>query len=182
MLGDAQEPLSFIIIAKNDQQLIDLFEQSGWVLADDVTASTIAKMARAVFWKQPYPKAPMTPDFWNAKVHDFGFEKSTESNNVRIRHHARFWKTNYAAENGQVIYVGTASFDSGIKWGVTHKINPDIDTEREFLFSDMQKTGLIANVEKQQFSKPKIGNNFFGDLFFTDGKLYLISAKEKRGA
>ena len=179
LLGNTQEPLSFIIIAKNDEQLIDLFEQAGWELADDVSISSVAKLARAALWKNSYSKAPMTPDFWNANVHDFGFEKATDSDNVRTRHHARFWKTNYITENGDIIYIGTASFDSNIKWGVTHQINPDIDTEREFLYSDLQKTDMIINAEKQQFVDPQLGNNFSGDLFFTDGKLYLISIKEK---
>jgi len=179
LLGNTQEPLSFIIIAKNDQQLIDLFEQARWELADDVSISSVAKLAHAALWKDSYSKAPMTPDFWNANVHDFGFEKATDSDNVRTRHHARFWKTNYIAENGDMIYVGTASFDSNIKWGVTHRINPDIDTEREFLYSDLQKTDMIMNAEKQQFIDPKLGSNFSGDLFFTDGKLYLIFIKEE---
>ena len=121
----------------------------------------------------------MTPDFWNANVHNFGFEKATDSDNVRTRHHARFWKTNYITENEDIIYVGTASFDINLKWGVTHQISPDIDTEREFLYSDLQKTDMIINTEKQQFVDPKLGSNFSGDLFFTDGKLYLISIKEK---
>jgi len=177
LLGDTQEPLSFIIIAKNDQQLIDLFEQAGWELADNVSISSVAKLARAALWENSYSKAPMTPDFWNANVHNFGFEKATNSDNVRTRHHTRFWKTNYITENGDIIYVGTASFDNNIKWGVMHQINPDIDTEREFLYSDLQKTDMIINAEKQQFVDPKLGSNFSGDLFFTDGKLYLISIK-----
>ena len=144
-------------------------------MADETNVSSIIKLAQATLLKKPYPEAPMTPDFWNTTVHNFGFEKATDSNNVRTRHHARFWKTNYITENGEMIYVGTASFDNSIKWGIPHQINPDIDTEREFLFGDLQKTILIANELKKQLVNPKIGNNFSGDLFFTDGKLYLIS-------
>ncbi len=175
LLGNIQEPLSFVIIAKNDQQLLDLFQKAGWQLADNISVPGITKLARAAFWKNPYSQAPITPDFWNANVHDFGFEKATDANNVRTRHHARFWKTNYIMENGAAIYVGTASFDSGIKWGITHQISPDIDTEREFLYNDLQSTGMITNATKQQFVAPKLGINFLGDLFFTDGKLYLIT-------
>jgi undecaprenyl-diphosphatase len=178
LLGNRQEPLSFIIVAKNDQQLTDLFGNAGWTLADDVNAISTYKIAKATLLKKSYPQAPMTPDFWNSEVHNFGFEKETATDNVRTRHHARFWKTNYVAENGENIYVGTASFDSGIKWGVTHKINPDVDTEREFLFNDLQNTGLLSKTEKQQFVDPKLGSNFSGDLFFTDGKLYLLFVKE----
>jgi len=177
LLSDTQEPLSFIIVAKNDEQFINLFEKSGWNLADEVSISSTIKLAYASLLKKSYPKAPMTPDFWNANVHDFGFQKSTNLNNVRTRHHARFWKTNYITENGNAVYVGTASFDSGIKWGIVHRINPDIDTEREFLFNDLQKTGMLVNVKKQQSVSPELGSNFSGDLFFTDGKLYLITVK-----
>jgi len=178
LLGNKQEPLSFIIAAKNDRQLIDLFGRAGWKLADNINIFSIYRMAKASLLKKSYPQAPMTPDFWNSEVHNFGFEKETGSNNIRARHHARFWKTNYVTENGENIYVGAASFDSGIKWGVTHKINPDIDTEREFLFNDLRKTGMITDTEKKQFVGSKLGSNFSGDPFFTDGKLYLLFVKK----
>ena len=174
LLGNRQEPLSFIIVAKNDQQLIDLFKKAGWTLANDVNAMSTYRIAKAALLKESYPQAPMSPDFWNSKVHNFGFEKETAANNVRTRHHTRFWKTNYVTEDGENIYVGTASFDNGIKWGVTHRIDPDVDTEREFLFNDLQNTGLLSKIDKQQFVDPKLGSNFSGDLFFTDGKLYLL--------
>ncbi len=177
VLGDPQEPLSFIIATKDDKHLIHLFENSGWILADNITLSTIMRLAYASFGKKSYPKAPMTPDFWNSNVHDFGFEKETDLNNVRTRHHSRFWKTDYITANGYRLYVGTASFDSSMKFGVVHHIDPDIDTEREFLFNDIKKTGMIADFQKHQFVSPKLGSNFSGDPFFTDGKLYLIFLK-----
>jgi len=134
----------------------------------------MAKLAQAAFLQKTYPAAPMTPSFWNSQVHNFGFEKPTQPNNVRERHHARFWKTNYITPDKKQIYVGTASLDIGLKWGVTHKINPDIDTEREFLLNDLIKIGAVADWQKQKFVEPKLGQNFSGDLFFTDGQIYII--------
>jgi len=174
LTGERQAPLSFIIVARDDQQLLELFRQSGWLLADKLSPSSVTKVAKAALLKQADPAAPMTPSFWNSQVHDFGFEKATDANNARKRHHARFWRTNYITPSGERIYVGTASFDSGIKWGVTHKINPDIDTEREFLYEDLRKTKLITQLQKEQFVAPVLGKNFFGDPFFTDGKVYII--------
>jgi len=172
--GEKEEPLSFIILARNDEQLIQVFHQAGWLLADKVSAHSVIKIARAVLLKQAYPTAPMTPSFWNLQVNDFGFEKATDANNARQRHHVRFWKTNYIIPDGKHIYVGTASFDSGIQWGVVHKINPDIDAEREFLYEDLKKTKRIVQSQKEQFVEPILGENFFGDPFFTDGKVYII--------
>lgn len=174
LIDNEQEPLSFIVTAQDDQHLMDAFDTAGWFLADEVSVSNIIKFTKASFTKEPYPQAPMTPSFWNASVHDFGFEKSTDTNSVAIRHHARFWKTNYLMSNGDSIYVGTASFDEGMKWGVTHRIAPDIDTEREFLLKDLEATGLVSDLQKHQFVDPRLGNNFAGDAFFTDGSLYSL--------
>lgn len=177
ILGAHQEPLSFIIMAQNDAILIGAFRRAGWHLADEVSFSSLLKIAKAAFWKKEYLRAPMTPDFWNNQVHNFGFEKPTDANNVRQRHHARFWRTPYRLKDGEKIYAGTASLDSGIKWGVTHKISPAIDTEREFLFNDLFSTGLIEKFRETQFVRPAIGQNFSGDQFFTDGKIYIIMLK-----
>jgi len=174
LLGNKQEPLNFIVEAKNDAEFIHTMNSAGWRLADTATAASVFTLAKSAILNENYPTAPMTPSFWNAKVHDFGFEKETSAQNVKERHHARFWKTNLQTESGERVYVGTASFDSGIKWLVTHKISPDIDTERELLFADLQTTGLVAASSKESFVAPVLGQNFSGDQFFTDGKIYVL--------
>ena len=64
-----------------------------------------------------------------------------------------------------------------MKWGITHKISPDIDTEREFLFNDIKNANILEDFKKQKFVDPVIGQNFSGDQFFTDGQVYVISIK-----
>ncbi|MFA5188582.1 MAG: LssY C-terminal domain-containing protein [Patescibacteria group bacterium] len=175
--GTKQEPLSFILIAQNDDELISAFKKSGWILAEPANLNTLTKIAKSAILNQSYDSAPMTPSFWNANINDFGFEKPTSDNTVRQRHHARFWRTDYKTTDGKIIYVGTASLDVGIKWLVVHTINPDIDTEREVFFTDLQKSDLIKNYYKEQFVDPFLGKNFTGDQFFTDGKIYIINLK-----
>ncbi len=177
LIGDTQEPLSFIVIAENDQKIFDAMQKAGWYRADTATFASIAKLAKSAILNKNYPTAPMTPSFWNAKVHDFGFEKPTETQSVRERHHARFWRTPFEMQDGRRVYVGTASQDVGLKWLITHTIKPDIDTEREFLFSDLEKTGAVAISSKETFVEPTLGKNFSGDQFFTDGKAYIIYLK-----
>lgn len=174
LLGNNQEPLSFIIQAKNDEEFVQAMDAAGWRLADIATTTSVFTVAGSAIIHTNYPTAPMTPSFWNAKVHDFGFEKETSAKNVKERHHARFWKTDLQTVSGERVYVGTASFDSGIKWFVTHKISPDIDTERELLFADLQAIGVVADSYKTSFVQPVLGKNFSGDPFFTDGKIYVL--------
>lgn len=75
------------------------------------------------------------------------------------------------------MYVGTASFDTRIKWLVTHKIQPDIDTERDMLLEDLQRAGVVANYQEQRFVTPTLGKNFSGDEFFTDGRVFIVEVK-----
>lgn len=172
--GAKQEPLSFIIFAKDDEELIALFDRAGWSLADRINLHTTIKTAKTAINKKSYHTAPMTPSFWNLEVHNFGFEKATDANNIRQRHHARFWRTKYKTEDGLQIYVGTASLDIGIKWGITHIISPDIDTERDYLLADLTQANPEIEYVKKSFVDPVLGQNFVGDQFFSDGQVYFL--------
>ncbi len=172
-----QEPLSLIIIAKDDREFVSSLESAGWYLADQVSVRAMLRLAGSVLNGTSYPTAPMTPSFWNARVHDFGFEKPTETQSVQQRHHARFWKTPFRLRDGSNVYAGTASLDVGIKWLITHRINPVIDSERDFIFDDLESVGLVSQFQKEQFVDSVLGKNFAGDQFFTDGRAYIIFLK-----
>ena len=177
LAGSPQEPLSFIIVAHSDDQLISAFTRAGWYRADQVSVESLTKITQAALSKSSYDTAPMTPSFWNSQVHDFGLEKPTDTETVNQRHHARFWKTSLRTYNGEVVYVGTASFDISIKWLVTHKIQPDIDTERNILLRDLQQADVVSGYQEQRFVSPTLGQNFSGDQFFTDGNVFIIEIK-----
>jgi membrane-associated phospholipid phosphatase len=177
LTGVTQEPISIIIVAKNENDFESVFARAGWFAADSANLQTLLSTLKEAILNEPYPQAPMTPSFWNGNVNNYGFEKPTEAGTVRKRHHVRFWRTNIETPKHGLVYVGAASLDIGIKWGVTHKIAPDIDTEREFLFNDLKNTGLIADYKKVDFTAPILGKNFLGDQFFTDGQAYVIYLK-----
>lgn len=178
ILGNPQEPFSFIVVAENDDGLVKSFKQAGWFLADSINFSSLVKALKFEILNKPYPTAPVTPYFWQTYTHDFSFEQPTEANSARYRHHARFWRTGFVTASGQRVYFGITSLDTGVKWwGVTHRINPNIDSEREGLFADFVRAGVVRTNEKLQFVDPVLGKNFTGDQFFTDGKVYIIYLK-----
>ena len=176
LVGNPQEPLGFIFLAKDDNFLTQSFEKAGWSSADRVSIKSVAKIAEAVLLHRQYLNTPITPSFWNAAVNDFGFEKPTQANNVDERHHIRIWKTDLR-QGDLTVYVGTASLDTAIKWLVTHRISPDIDTEKIFVKNSLQSVGEIDNTQEIQFVNPVLGQNFSSDTFFTNGKLYIIKFK-----
>ncbi|MGW8161165.1 MAG: LssY C-terminal domain-containing protein, partial [Desulfobulbales bacterium] len=62
-------------------------------------------------------------------------------------------------------------------WGIIPKISPDLDTEREQLQKDLQKTGKTADTRRVQLVMPQVGENFIGEKYFTDGKAYVVSVQ-----
>ncbi len=175
LTGKNQEPLSFLIASPGDKEFINAFKVAGWTLASSETIHDLIQAGKAALLNRPDATAPMTPSFWEGRPHDFGFQKPLEHPTVRERHHARFWKTGLTAPDGLDLYVGTASLDVGLKWGIAHRIKANIDGEREYLFSDLVQAGVVAGYAKTDFVEPVFGHNFIGDPFFTDGKIYPVT-------
>jgi len=172
LFGKIHMPLNFMIIAKDDEQLILVMQRAGWYLADRTDYASLARLAESALLHERYPTAPMTPFFWNTKVQDLGFEKPINAQRFRRKHRARFWRTPLEAFSQGRVYVGLVSRDQSIKWLITHVVDPDIDTEREFVFENLKNSGGIPDFRKEPFVEPIYNTNHAGDRFFTDGKLY----------
>jgi len=170
------EPINFIFLAKNDWDLIKLFKKAWYTPADKITFDSIVKIWTSLYDKKPYYNAPMLPLYWDGKLQNFNFQKVDNPENIRLRHHIRIWKTNFKQWEYN-IYVACAVYDDGIKWHITHKIDPNIDKERDFTFRKLEKTWLIKSYKFVQFVNWYIWYNFSYDKFFTDGKIYVLYVK-----
>jgi len=172
--GAHQEPVSLIILAADRETFVAGIKKAGWQLADAPGFATMGRAAFAAWFNVEYATAPVTPAFWNAQPHDYGFQKETPDKSLRRRHHARFWDTHSRTADGLMIFVGTASFDISLKWGVTHHIDPNIDAERDFLADDIRASGLVQSERALQIVQPSLGQNLSGDPFFTDGDAVVL--------
>ncbi len=177
LIGEKQEPVNFIFLAKNDGQLVAALQQAGWVTTDKMSISAFIQVVKSLTFKKPHPSAPISPSFWNTKMQDLSFSKVIGENWFSNTHHVRIWRTNYFLKNGNNIYVGVANANNGLKWGIIPILSPDLNAERELLYKDLDLTGKIENNLKVQLVKSLIGKNFLGDQFFTDGKAYIISVQ-----
>jgi membrane protein DedA with SNARE-associated domain/membrane-associated phospholipid phosphatase len=174
LIGEKQEPVNFIFLAKNDGRLVAVLQQAGWVVTEKAELSSFIKAVKALLLKIPNRSAPISPSFWNTKIQDLGFAKVPGQNWLSNAHHLKIWRTNFRLKNGDYIYVGMVNVNDGFKWGIIPKIAPDLDTERELLYRDLNRTGKIKSYLKTQLLQPLIGKNFIGDQFFSDGKAYII--------
>ena len=168
IIGTPQEPVSIILSAPDDAALLDIMAAAGWQVSDRPSIRTLSRAAVAAWLDRPYDTAPITPIFWNGWPQDFGFERSVPAEGLRQRHHARFWRVRSRDAGGLQVYLGTASFDTGIKWGLTHRIAPDVDAERDLLTSDLLRTERVHQDGWAALVAPLLGQNVVGDPFFTD--------------
>jgi undecaprenyl-diphosphatase len=177
LLGNNQEPINVAIVVKDVQHVTNAMRKAGWYLADNLAPWSLGKLAKAVFLNSEYVTAPLTPSFWNEKMYDVGFEKPTDRETVRERHHVRLWRTGLVTKGGGVVYVGTVSFDKNIKGLLTHKMGENIDEERELLLADLRRTEVVQSAHKEQIVSPTAGINASGNTFITDGHMYVIWLK-----
>lgn len=177
LIAEKQEPVNFIFLAENESRLIAALQQAGWILTDKADIMSFIKAVKSLILKTPYPSAPISPSFWNTKIQRLSFTKVSGGNWFSNAHHIKIWNTNYLLKNGRNIYVAMANADDGLKWGIIPIISPDLDTERELIYQDLDLSENIENSIKIQLVKSLIGKNFMGDKFFTDGKAYIISIR-----
>jgi len=167
------EPINFIFIVKDKQEIENLFKISWWYEADKLWRASIKNMWKALFDNKKYETAPITPLYWNKEIQTYGFQKLTKQDTIKLRHHIRIWETDYKIW-GYHIFVWSWIYDNWLKWWVTHKIDPNLDKEREYIFNSLKKSELIKSERKIQLEEWFEWTNFSWDNFFTDGKAYVL--------
>ena len=89
----------------------------------------------------------------------------------------RFWRAAKLDKSGRPLWIGAATFDTHVGFShttaqITHHIDPDVDSERDKLLMDVQKTGNLAAVDWIDGFQEKLrGKNGGGDPYHTDGRL-----------
>src|SRR5260221_5262673 len=175
--GAAGDPINLLFVGSQDQ-IMHSFHQAGWLIPDFITLQTSEKIAVASLTHKSYPTAPVSNLYVFGRVQDLAFEKPT--NDVANRGHLRLWKTGTLI-GGQLVWIGQASYDSGIELSgtthlPTHHIAPTVDLERNAVGADLGKTGLVREETYGTFTPPIVyARNGGGDYYESDGDVLVIN-------
>jgi hypothetical protein len=99
------------------------------------------------------------------------------------RHHVRIWKTDYEV-NGVPVWVGAATHDVALQFQkrrlwMTHRIDPDVDAEREFIAKDLMKTDLVIRKEYLPSAVPVFqARTTTGEPFHSDSRVLLLELSQ----
>jgi hypothetical protein len=124
------------------EDLVRAFHAAGWYPADPITLRTSVEIIGSVLLDRPYKSAPVSPLFYEGRREDLAFEKPNGGSADR-RQHVRFWKVLESGTDGGPVWLGSATFDSGVTLSrdtgqVTHRIAANIDEERDRLIAELK--------------------------------------------
>ena len=159
-----------------EEELHRMFAAAGWYAADAITLETSIRIAADVVVHKPYAHAPVSDLYvWDRKQ-DAAFEQPV-GDSPKQRHHVRFWCSPELDRNGEPLWLGAATYDERVELsrttgGITHKIGPEIDRERNKLVNDAARAGVLDGYYwVDPFHKDRQGRNGGGDPYVTDGRL-----------
>ena len=147
--GNPGDMVNFLIVGTEDG-MRKVFTTAGWVKVDADVKSTILNGFLQSMSKESYLTMPMSPLYLFGRTQDYGWAHAEPIAVVASRNHLRIWKAPFTVD-GQTLWVGAATHDIGFEKdqrnnGITHKIDPDIDKEREFVENTLCATGFVAEL------------------------------------
>ncbi len=160
--------------------IVEAFYAAGWNGTDPLTKESFRKVYSAFSNLSGYPRAPVSPMYYEGQLPDLVFQKSL--NTLGKRHHIRLWQK---LIQGQEVWLGAATHDIAMKIDVrrvnfTHIVDPNIDRERNVVINDLNASQCIAGLS--EVARPLWSTSHPKSIRQTDGKLAAIELKRCRSA
>jgi hypothetical protein len=180
--GNAGDMVNFLILGDEDQ-MKKVFTTAGWVKVDAGVAETVLAGFIASLSKESYLTMPMSPLYLFGRQQDYGWAHAEPITVVASRNHLRLWKAPFTV-NGQMLWVGAATHDIGFEKDqrnnkLTHKIDPDIDLEKDYVQKTLSSTGFVAEVTHFLPKQPmQVAKTATGGSFHSNGQVLVMKLSE----
>jgi len=180
--GNPGDMVNLLVLGSEDA-MQKVFTSAGWVKVDADVRGTVLHGILESISKESYLTMPMSPLYLFGRPQDYGWARAEPIKVVASRNHLRIWKAPFQVDS-QTLWVGAATHDIGFERdernnGVTHKIDPDIDLERDYVEKTLTSTGLVAEVTHvlpaDALKKAKTAT---GGSFHSDGRVLILKLNE----
>ena len=146
--------------------------QRGW--ADTLRALSVQTAGRGALIGQ----------IGNDRGQDCGYARAEAVKVFGERDHFHIWKTPFKGPKGETLWAGAGTHDIGIEKdqrkenAITHKIDPAVDGERDFIASTLKNAGMVEATgyvdRPKQIKETKTAT---GGEIKTDGRTLVIVLK-----
>lgn len=171
-----------VLIVGTQDQVVQVFTSAGWVQVDKTVGNTALNALVGSLEKKDYLTMPMSELFLFDRGQDYGFAHAEPVRVAMSRNHLRVWKSPYVIE-GRPLWCIAATHDIGFERdqrnnGVTHKIDPAIDGEREYVNGTLSGTGLVMQRDHVTPADPlTTAKTATGGEFHSDGRILVLVLK-----
>jgi hypothetical protein len=179
--GNPGDMVNILIIGSQDD-LVQAFTAAGWVQVDRSAQDSVVAGLVDSLSKKDYLTMPMSTLYLFNRPQDYGFAHAEPVRVAMSRNHLRVWKSEYKV-GGQPVWCIAATHDIGFERdqrnnGVTHKIDPAIDGEREYVNDTLSSTGLVVARSHATPANPLTeAKTATGGSFHSDGRILVLILK-----
>ena len=158
------------------------FARAGWLVPNRPTPRIIWPLIRR---RWHYKRLPIFNLYVYGRPEDLAYVLPNPRLIVERRHHVRIWKTDYKLD-GIPLWVGSATHDVSIevvlrKLSIFHRINPNVDQERNFIGHDLAKYWQPLQEEYLQAANPVyVAKTATGQTYHTDGKILFMDMNQHK--
>ncbi len=169
------DPLNLVLVGQASDVHYALARR-GWHSVEKNYLQSAEKTLKSFLFGDRYPYSPVSPLYFFGRKQDYALQKARS--NITQRNHLRLWLTPWTVK-GKPVWVGQVSRDIGVHMTskspifFTHKINPDVDEDRNYLMEDLilteqvERIGYISGLGDSSAAHPR--SNLTGDSYYTDG-------------
>jgi|HubBroStandDraft_2_1064218.scaffolds.fasta_scaffold36782_3 hypothetical protein len=186
--GNPGDLVNFIIVGSQDQ-VTNALKAAGWIVADKTDSDAVVSALVATLQKNVYVAVPMSILYLFGRPQDFGYERAEAVMVAAQRNHFRIWQAAFKTPQNQPLWVGAGTHDIGIEKdqrsanAITHKIDQDVDNERDFIGATLQQAGQVEAMSYMTRSNPiKSTKTATGGSIQSDGRVLVIVLKGAQGS
>lgn len=173
--GREGDMVNMIFAAKEDD-LQEAFARAGWVKVERSTPRIVWHLVRQ---RKHYTKLPMDKLYVFGRSQDYSYALPDPKSIVARRHHLRIWKTDRVVDDVP-LWVGAATHDVAIefvkrKLWLFHRIDPDVDAERDFIAANLAKTSQLTREQFVRCAEPIFnGQTATGQTYYSDSRMLFL--------
>jgi len=186
--GNEGDLVNFVLVG-TQEQVTSALKAAGWIPADKTDKDAVVSALLATLQKNVYVAVPMSILYLFGRPQDFGYERAEAVMVAAQRNHFRIWKAPFTAPQGQTVWAGAGTHDIGIERdqrsanAITHKIDQDVDNERDFIGATLKDAGQVEAMSYMMRSKPiKTAKTATGGSIQSDGRVLVIVLKNAASA
>jgi len=172
--SQAVDPINLLFLGSSDE-LQRAFHAAGWTGSQPITRRTGFEALRAIAEQRAYSNAPMRTLLLDGIVPDLRLQRSL--NTFDKRDHMRIWRRT-GDWQGLQVWAAAATQDLAVTFsthpfGITHRIESDVDLERDKVARELEFTGCVDRVIRIRRAEAVPAEGFHKDVE-TDSRVAVI--------